>query len=188
MQDAVGLKKSARALEESFFARENEKLLKKMRAEAAREKQREQLQEVLKIDNEQILDRLVELDIDPETAMAFSVLPLVEVAWADGAISSKERKAVLRAAEERGIAAGSTPCQLLEDWLEHKPEAELMDTWKGFMRSLMDSLDPEIADAVNERIMTRTRAVAEAAGGFLGMGSISPAEQAVLDEMEHALK
>jgi hypothetical protein len=115
------------------------------------------------------------------------VLPLVEVAWADGEISSKERKAVLRAAEERGIDAGTTSRQLLVDWLEHQPEAELMETWKGFMRSLMDSLDPAIADAVKERIMTRTRAVAEAAGGFLGMGSISPAEQAVLDEMERAL-
>jgi hypothetical protein len=187
MQDSLGLMKSARALEESFFARENEKRLKKMRAEARREEKRKQLREVLKIDDEQVLDRLVELEVGPETAMAFSVVPLVEVAWADGEISSKERRAVLRAAEERGIVPGTTPCQLLEDWLEHRPEAELMETWKGFMRSLMDSLDPDIADAVKERIINRTRAVAEAAGGFLGMGSISPTEQAVLDEMEHAL-
>jgi hypothetical protein len=187
MQDAVGLKKSAKALEESFFARENEKLLKKMRAQAEREEKRAQLREVLKIDNDQILDRLVELDIEPETAIAISVIPLVEVAWADGEISSKERKAALRAAEERGIAPGTETWQLLEDWLEHRPDPELMDAWKGFMKSLLESLDPAIADAVKERIMTRARGVAEAAGGFLGMGSISDQEQAVLDEMEQAL-
>jgi hypothetical protein len=187
MQDSVGLRKSAKALEESFFARENEKLLNKMRAEAAREKKKQQLAEVLKIDEDQILDRLVELDIEPETAIAVTVVPLVEVAWADGEISSKERKAALRAAEERGIAPGSETWQLFEDWLEHRPDPELMEIWKGFMKSLLESLDPAIADAVKERVMNRARGVAEAAGGFLGLGSISDQEQAVLDEMEQAL-
>jgi hypothetical protein len=187
MEDVVGLKKSARALEESFFARETEKILLKMREDAKHELKRERLSEVLKIDNREVLDRLVELEVDPETAMSFSVLPLVEVAWADGEISPKERAAVLRAAEERGIEPGSTSCQLLQDWLEHKPEPDLMETWKEFMKALFSSLDPMIADALRERVISRTRGVAEAAGGFLGLGSISAAEQAMLEDLEQAL-
>ena len=181
-----GLQKSAKAMEESFFVRENERLLKKLREEAATEKRREALRENLQIDDEELLDRLIEMDLTVETVVAFTVIPLVEVAWADGHISGKERKAVLRAAAERGIEEGSTNFQMLQDWLDHKPEPQLFDVWKSYARELTVGLDPSIALAIRESVAKRTKAVADAAGGFLGLKAISAEEQTVLDEIDAA--
>jgi hypothetical protein len=126
------------------------------------------------------------MDVTPETVMAFTVIPLVEVAWADGSISSGERKAVLRAAAERGIEDGSTNYQLLVNWLERKPEPELFEVWKQYAKDLVSGLDPYIADSVKGRVIERTTSIAEAAGGFLGLNRISDEERAILDEIAAA--
>jgi hypothetical protein len=173
-------------MEESFFARENEKLLERLRREAEAEKNRQYFKEILQIDNEAVLDRLVEMDLTPQTVMAFTIIPLVEVAWADGSISAGEERAVLKAAAERGIEEGCTNYQLLTNWLENRPEPELLDVWKQYVRDLCAGLDPEIAGAVKDRVVARTTAVAEAAGGFLGLNRISDAERTMLDEIAAA--
>jgi tellurite resistance protein len=175
------LQKSAKAMEESFFARENEKLLQKLRAESEAQHRRESLQEMLQIDNELVLDRLVELDLCAETIAAFTVIPLVEVAWADGTMSPKERQAILDAAAERGISAGSTNYQLLQNWLDVKPETRLFEVWQHYAQELLKGLDPDTAAELRQGTIARTTEVAKAAGGFLGINKISDEEQAVLD-------
>jgi hypothetical protein len=182
--DATGLRKAGRALEESFFAKENDKLLEGLREETAKAEHRQALKEAMSVDNDEVVDALIELDVKPETVSALSVVPLVEMAWADGEVHEKERAAVLKAAEERGITIGSANHDLLENWLKVKPERELMDAWKAYAQALHENLDPDICDALQERMISRARAVAEAAGGFLGIGAISNAEQAILDELE----
>ena len=117
---------------------------------------------------------------------AFGIVPLVEVAWADGSIQAKERDAILAAAKESGIEPGSANYQLLDSWLQHKPGDELMDVWKAYAHALHESLSADVADALKQRMIARTRAVAEAAGGFLGLGAISKSEKAILDELEQA--
>jgi hypothetical protein len=183
--DATGLRKASKALEESFFAKENDKVLKTLREEARRAERRQALKDAMNLDNDEVIDALVELDVLPETVSALSVVPLVEVAWADGEVHEKERAAVLKAAEERGITAGTANHDLLESWLKVKPERELMDVWKAYAHALHENLDPDICDALQDRMVSRARAVAEAAGGFLGIGAVSEAEQAILDELEH---
>ncbi len=178
------LVKNAKAMEDSFFARENEKLLRKLRVEAELQRRREAIRENLQIDDEALLDRLVELDLTVESVMAFTVIPLVAVAWADGSISKKEEDAVLKAAAERGIGVGSTNYQLLTDWLENRPKPLLYQTWKDYVAALIDGMDPAMVLAIKENMMKRTTAVAKAAGGFLGLNTISDEEQAVLDDIE----
>jgi hypothetical protein len=186
MEDAIGLKKSAKALEESFFAKESERLLAKLRQEAARQKKREVLAEALKLDDDEVLDHLVGLDLSPEAVVAFSLVPLVEVAWADGQIQPKEREAILRAAEERGVTPGSVNRELLENWLRKRPDPGLLDVWRHYCKGLLKALDPDERALMRERVIGNARRVAESAGGFLGLGSISEAEKSVLEELETA--
>jgi hypothetical protein len=185
--EATGLRKCAKSLEESFFAKENERLLQKLREKEALEERRLAFKESLNLDNDEVIDALIALELEPQTVAAFSIVPLVTMAWADGEIQSKERAAIIRAAEERGIEQGSANHDLLENWLKRQPGPELMDTWKGYVDALRASLDPMIYDALRERVVSRTRAVAKAAGGILGLGSISKAEQAMLDRLEQSL-
>jgi hypothetical protein len=186
--DATGLRMSGKALEESFFAQENALLLKKLREKEAAAARRQAFREVANIDDETVIDALVELDIQPSTVAALGIVPLVVVAWADGEIQAKEREAILKAAAERGIEPGTATYALLENWLRTKPGPELLRTWKSCAHELEARLDADVGATLKERVISRTRAVAEAAGGFLGIGAISKAEQAVLDELEHALE
>jgi hypothetical protein len=183
MDEVLGLRKSAKALEESFFAQENEKLLKKLREQAAEERKRELLRDALKITDDRILDHLVELEISVEAILALNLVPLVEVAWADGEIQDRERQAILRAAEERGIAADSINHKLLENWLKRQPEPALLEVWRHYVRALLKSLDEEEAATLRQRVLGNAAAIAESAGGFLGIGTISAAERAVLEDL-----
>jgi hypothetical protein len=183
--DATGLRKSGKALEDSFFVKENDKLLKKLREEGELKQRREALKVAMNLDNERVIDALVELDVHPETVAAFSLVPLIEVAWADGDVHAKERTAILKAAEERGIEVGTPNHDLLERWLAERVDPEMMRAWKAYAHALHESLDPELSGALKERMVNRARRVAEAAGGFLGFGAISEAQQAILDELEH---
>ena len=183
MNDVVGLKARAKALEDSFFERENQELLRKLREQAAREDQKRTLREALNVSDEQVLEALVDLDLDTESIVAFGLVPLVEVAWADGSMHEKEREAILRAASERGITAGSTTYRLLQNWLQHEPDPRLLEVWRHYSRELIASLGPESGALLKERVVGNARAVAEAAGGFLGLGSISSVERAVLEDL-----
>ena len=132
----------------------------------------------------EVLDKLVELGIGPETWAALEIVPLVEVAWADARMEAKERSAVLAAAEANGIEAGSPSHQLLENWLTHRPDARLLAAWGEYIVGLCADLDPAQRSALREEILGRARSVAEAAGGFLGLGNkISPEEEVVLQQL-----
>ena len=59
-----GLKETARALEDSFFAKENDRILKELRAASVREGKKKEFREYLNIENEELLDALVNLAVD----------------------------------------------------------------------------------------------------------------------------
>jgi len=179
-----GLKAKARALEDSFFANENAKLLRDLREATAREDKKKEFREYLNIDSGEIIDALVDLEVEPETLIAFSLVPLVEVAWADGAIQPKERDAIIKAAVEQGVEEGSPTCALLRNWLQTKPDVMLLEVWKGYIEELKGSLGQRSREHLKSGTMGRARAIAEAAGGFLGVASISAAEKKMLEELE----
>ena len=183
------LNPDALRLEETFFAEENSKLLEKLREEARSKERRDALRDALKVDDEGVLDALVELDLYPETAVAFSLVPLVEVAWADGYIEAKEREAVLKAANSRGIVKGSTTCQLLENWLEQRPGPEMLETWKAYVRAVVSAMREDRRSIFKTGVLAQAREIAEAAGGFLGLGSkVSAVEEKVLADLESAFE
>jgi hypothetical protein len=184
MNDVIGMRARARALEESFFERENQELLRKLRERAAREDKKRMLREALSYANDEILDALVDLDLDTESVVAFGLVPLVEVAWADGEIQPKERDAIIKAAIEQGVEEGSPTCDLLRNWLQKKPDARLLEVWKGYIDELKTSLGDRSKEHLKSGTLGRARAIAEAAGGFLGVASISAAEKKMLDELE----
>ena len=92
-----------KALEDSFFAKQNEKLLESLRRSRADDEKRAELSRVSGILDEKVLDELVRLQIGPETLAALSLVPLVTVAWADGLMEARERKAVLEGAVYEAI-------------------------------------------------------------------------------------
>lgn len=174
-----------KALEESFFSKENEKLRKAIKEKEASERKERALSEVSGIDDEAVLQRLMALNIGADTLTALTLVPLVQVAWADGDVDEKERAAILKAAEEAGVRKGSPSADLLEEWLKLKPDREILKMWKDYVEALSAALPVEEGKKLRSALLSLSRSVAEASGGVLGFGSrISQAERAVLDELE----
>ena len=96
------------------------------------------------------------------------------------------RGAVLRGAESAGIAQDSPSHALLRAWLEERPDARIFEAWRDFVAALCAGLSIEGQLGLREDLLGRAREVAEAAGGFLGVRSISRREEAVLRELESA--
>ena len=177
-----------KALEESFFAKHEQKLRADIRAQKEKEQGMEALAANCGVKDAGVLGALIDAGIEPETLPALTLLPLVVVAWADGTVDAKERKAVLEAAEGAGIAKGDSPHALLEAWLEVRPPENFMDAWEGYARELRDVLGEAQRESVRRDIVDRARSVAEATGGVLGLGSkISREEKEVLKRVEAAL-
>lgn len=182
------LHQRGKALEDRFFVQKDKELLEKLRQQRLDQVTKEDISKATGITDEQLLERLVEMEINVQTLTALSVVPLVEIAWADGKMDDKERAAILSAADDAGIAKDAPGYRLLNEWLNDPPEPALLAVWKDYVAALAHTLDQAGYDQVRDNLISRARKVAEAAGGFLGMKKISDAEQKKLNELEQAFK
>jgi hypothetical protein len=180
----VGYQKT---LIDSFFYEQDQKLLESFRKRLERLDLRAQLAKVSGIHDEAVLDRLIELNIDAEAWAAMAVVPLVFVAWADGQIQVDERRVILEAARDAGIQTQDGRYPLLEHWLDHRPSAEMLEAWKHYIESLSKQMAKEESERLKHDLLDTAHRVAQAVGGFLGLGNkISAGERAVLKELEQA--
>lgn len=175
------------ALEEAFFAQQDAALRRRLAETDSAQARRAQIAASTGIADPAVIDALAKLDIPAETMAALGLVPLVLVAWADGAIDAKEREAVLKAAADSGIKPGESAHALLESWLKSAPPASLRTAWAAYIAGVTATMDAAGRQAFRTQLLARARSVAEAAGGFLGLGAkISPAEEKLLTELERA--
>ncbi len=185
MDDALA--KKGRSLEEAFFMQRDAQLIEQHKKLEEMKKTRESLAEISGIRNPKILDKLIELEVSPSILASLTILPLVEVAWADGELNQKERKAILDASVKGGFVEGSIDYNLLNAWLKAKPSPKFLEAWVHFIQGLKEVLNTKELDDLKFEVLDRARKVAESAGGFLGVTSkISIEEKAVLMKMEDA--
>lgn len=175
----------SRTLEREFYDKEDERLLEKLR----KKQKHEALRELVQVEDDAFLERLIELGIGPETVLALTLVPLIAVAWADGTLDGRERDAIIKAAEEKGVSPETAGHQLLETWLSRRPEQELFDSWKQVVRCIWETFTDKERRRMRESTLDWALAVAEASGGFLGVISkASPSERAVIKELENVLR
>jgi hypothetical protein len=175
---------SRSSLEDAFFFEQDRTLVERRTELRKLAESKEVLGRVSGITNDAILERLVNLNIRPETLAALALLPLIEVVWADGEVDDTERVMVLAHATSQGIAVGSGEYKLLERWLAHRPRASLLNAWQHYMHGLCECLSRSERDILKEELMRNVRKAAEASGGFLGVGKISNQEEEVLAKLE----
>lgn len=181
------LEDRGRALEEEFFRRQNEKLLAKLRAEHQKKVGRAQLTAATGISNAQVLDALVAQKIDATSLAAFALVPLVEVAWADGSLDPKEKAAITKSADDAGVKPGTHAHELLDNWLAARPGPELARAWMNYTNALCAKLDAGARAQLKLEVIGRARRVAEASGGILGLTKkVSDAEAQVLAKLDGA--
>lgn len=177
-----------RGLENEFFYRADQQLLQRLKEKAETEKGRATLADVTGFSDPALLDELLNAGIRAECVVALTLVPLVQIAWADPIMDAREREAVLQAAHDAGVEESSASYDLLTQWLQHKPDPSLFETWKHYAAAIAERLGPEQAARLQQDVLKRTLTVAESAGGILGIGAVSAAEEAVLKEIEQAFQ
>jgi hypothetical protein len=107
-----------KAMENSYFRDRDAKLVERLRQEASSTTSPRALADKLQVDNPDLLLRARQAGVTADTAPAFFLAPLVQVAWAEGSVRKAERETVLRIARERGIEKGSPAYAQLAEWLK----------------------------------------------------------------------
>lgn len=150
-------------LEEKYFHARDQELLEKIR-------RRQELKEAVGQANDEIIIHLEEMGWTRESVRDLLPLtPLVQVAWAEGYVSEKERKAILSLAEERGITEGKPSYAQLLAWLEERPSEEFFIQTLKIIGALLHLLPEKDRQVSRQDILKYCRRIAEASGDILGL-------------------
>jgi len=180
--------KRGHTLEDMFFYEEDRRIIEQRAKLQQMRLTRASLAKVSGIQDEALLDRLTELEIRPETLATLIGIPLIEVAWADGAMDDKERKKLFAYAEKAGMRQKGLDPKIMSSWLKKKPDPALLKAWKHYIQTLCKELGAHERKALRDEVMADARSIAEAAGGILGLAKVSAEEKATLKVLEEAFR
>jgi hypothetical protein len=176
------------AHEEDYFARQNRLLIEKLRDKMAHEPAAEQLAAASGIKDQELLDALTHLGITAETLPLVELVPLLEVAWADGEVQPREEALLRRAAVEHGIAPGTPAHVEFEKMLKAPPAGPLYDAALNFMRAMLHAMPPEEAARARQDLTSVAMSVADATGGWFGvLNKVEPSERTALKHIANLL-
>jgi len=182
-----------KALEANYFRNEDERLLAKLREGAKLDEVSQAVRDKLNVDNPDLLQRVRALGITADTASAFLLAPLVQVAWGGGSVSREERETVLNLARERGVDDGSASQSQLVTWLDKRPADELFETSIEVIKYGLAVLPHYEQEERVRRVVEACHEVARASGSKISwviglFDGINSSEASILDTITKALK
>jgi len=177
-----------RSLEEEYFHRKEREIIEKMRVQAAADEQRRRLGQETGVANDDVLRDLQDLGYTPETVMLLHLVPLIQIAWAEGGITQKERDLIVKAARSRGITAGSPADQQLDLWLAQRPSGELFEKTLRAIRTILQAQPDDVRAASEKDLLSLASAIATASGGIVGFRAVSDEERQILAHISEELK
>ncbi len=169
--------------EEEYFQREDiekkEKIRRERQLKALRQEERENIAQKLNT-SEAVAQEAMELGFDAETARVLPLVPLIQVAWADGKVTTRQFEKVKKKAKRYGVQKDTPAYEFLELLLHEEPTGLFFDRVNQVIRNIVDE-DP--GGKVSSNVLSWSKAVAQSSGGFFGLTNpISNNERAVLDE------
>lgn len=188
MTENDGITNDARAREEEYFRRKDRELIERMRQSAKADQARSELEERTGIHDPAMLQELQELGFTPDTVSLLPLVPIVQVAWAEGGVSPEERTLIVQFARERGIGAGTAADNQLAAWLNSEPGEDVFARATRLIRAMLDNPSSGGADLGIDDLIRHCEEIAAASGGVLGFRRISAGERALLGKIEAALK
>ena len=141
------LGKIGKQKEEGYFQQRDAELISKMLQRLNAESTAADLKASTGIDNESLLVNLAEHGITLDTVPVLHLMPLIEVAWADGEIQSLERDLIMDAAASKGITEGPA-YDFLKSLLDSAPAQPLVNAATEFLAHLVATLPEAEGDAL----------------------------------------
>ena len=190
MSDHDSLAERGRALEEDYFRKKDRELIEKLRRASEEARVRSDLSKSSGITDQAMLTDLLELGLDADTVSLLPLVPVVELAWAEGGITPAERQLVLSLARSRGIAEGSPADLRLNGWMDSRPSPEQLKKATRVMSAVLGSDTPVAKDLTADQLVKYCEQIASASGGLFGLPfrAVSMEEQALLARIAGDLK
>lgn len=188
MPDKDIISERGRGLEEEYFRKRDRELIEKMRQEAAVEQARGDMARKTGLTDPALLQELQSLGFTPETVGLLPLVPILQVAWAEGGITSAERDLLVKVARSRGIEPASDADRQLSEWLDRRPDAGVFASAGRLIRAMLDAGSPELGSLSVDDLVRYCEKIAAASGGVLGIGRISPEEKALLSSIASELE
>ena len=187
MADKDTFSERGRSLEEEYFRRKDKELIEKMRRAATSAAARVEMGKRTGLTDPELLQALETLGFTPETVVLLPLMPVVRMAWAEGAVTPAERRLVVKLARARGIQEGGTADLQLLDWLDHRPSEEEFTNATRLIRALL-AVGGDGALTAGD-LVKHCEAIAAASGGVLGIiGRISAEKRQLLTTLTAELK
>lgn len=178
-----------RGLEEEYFHKKERELLEKLRLRMLAEAEREHMAETLGVQDMEILSDLQALGYTEDTVALLHLVPLIQVAWADGDVAERERDLILDLAKARGLEEGSAAHRQLTGWLTQRPSEEFFQDTLRIVARLFEALTPERQAASKRDLVSYSADIASISGGILGLGrKVSREEREVIERIAAELE
>lgn len=176
-----------RSLEEEYFRKKDRELIEKMKQAAAAEQSRREMGERTGLSDPEMLRDLQELGFTPETVSLLPLVPVLQVAWAEGGVTNVERKMLTDLARARGIEPGSAADRQLQDWMASQPDEAVFARAGRLIRAMLDAGQGQ-GTLTADDLVRYCEDIASVSGGFLGLGKISSEEREILASIASELK
>jgi uncharacterized tellurite resistance protein B-like protein len=140
--------------------------------------------------DQELIARLAYLGIDGRSYRALALLPLIQVAWADGKVQPAERALILKIAKDNYYDMNEGE-RLLASWLEKRPSDEYLEKARELLVALAQrerGLGSELGGETLAALLDMCTDVAKAAGGVLGFAfTVDRAEREAIRAISEAL-
>lgn len=180
-----------RALEDDYFRKKDRELIEKMRQATASERAKSELSAKTGLHDPDLLKDLQDLGFSPETVAVLPLVPIVQMAWAEGGITKAERELLLTLARQRGIAQGSAADALLSQWMATRPAEDVFARATRLIRAILETGGPDSEAAAHwtaDDVIKYSESITAASGGVFGLGKVSADERETLANIAEALK
>ena len=179
MSDQIKPLESVRAAhEEEYYLRQNQALIAALA-----------LEERSGVHDPQLLSWLAELGVTADHVPILHLVPLIQVAWADGTLQDEERVLLEKAAAEAGVTPDSPAHAVLAALLNERPKVEFYDAALMYVRTLVAAMSDADAHNARENLLSLARQVAKASGGLFGLfPSVGDAERSALQKIAAQLE
>jgi len=171
--------------EAEYFHELDVELIQKMRRRADHEERVRRMAETCQINDPSLLEDLERLGYSPTTVSLLCLVPLVQVAWADGRVTHAERNQVLAIAHLHGVQEDTPAHQQLEAWLDYPPHEEF---FQGTLCAIRAALELLPQDERRTRQDALIEGCTDVAAATWHLGKIGAAERKLLEEIQKQLE
>ena len=186
MPDRDIIQERGRSLDDDYFRKKDRELVGKIQRAAEAERARADMGRAAGLSDPALAQELLDLGFTAETVVLLPLVPILQMAWAEGGITKEERDLVVRFARGRGIAEGSAADLQLTSWMTNRPDEAVFTRAGRLIRAMLDSGSDTALNA--DDLVDYCETIASASGGVFGIGRISAEERKLLSGLAKDLK